>query len=309
MKNEKFIYKSHNGEHSVTAWLYYNEDKDIKGIVQIAHGMKEYFLRYNEFSEYLLENGYAVCGNDHVGHGDSLNGKMGSMGSGDVCETLVADMRALFKIVKGKFPKAPYYLLGHSMGAFASRVYASKWAYELNGLILSGVGEYDFAHQLMYRGLTLFCDIAIGLLGPNKQIALLERIIFGSFMKHFEPVKTKADWQNSDELMVKAFVQDPKCDFYFSLSGYRAVTGAITKVSGKKWAETLPKTLPILIFSGDEDPVGHFGKGVKLLRHRLVKAGLTDVSLNLYEGGRHEMIYETCRKDVHKDIVEWLEKR
>ena len=309
MKTEKIIYKSYNGEHNIAAWLICNEDKGMKGIVQIAHGMKEYFLRYNEFIEFLLDNGYAVCGNDHVGHGESLDGEAGFMGRGNVCEVMVNDMRALFKIVKGRFPKVPYYLFGHSMGAFAVRVYASKWAYELNGLILCGTGDQNFYQCNLYKGAALLCGMSIGVLGTNKKIKMIESIIFGSFMKHFEPIKTKADWQTSDETRARAFVEDTKSDFCFSLGGYKAIAEAIIKVSSPKWVETLPKTLPILIFSGSVDPVGNFGEGVNLLYERLGKAGLSDVSLKIYEGGRHEMLHEVCRKDVYADIVEWLEKK
>ena len=309
MKREKLIYKSHNGEHNVTAWLIYNEDIAIKGIVQVAHGMKEHFLRYSEFTEFLANSGYAVCGNDHVGHGDSLCGEQGSMGYGDVCETIVNDMHALFKIVKGRFPKAPYYLLGHSLGGFASMVYASGWAYELNGLILSGVGDYSLVQLIMYKCLYWVCNIAIALFGPNKKIALIDSLFFGSFLKYFKPIKTKADWQNSDENMRNIFLADPKVDFYFPLGGYKGVMRAIETVSSKKWAKSLPKTLPVLIFSGGDDPVVYFGKGAKLLCNRLIEAGVNDVSLSLYEGGRHEMLFETDREEVYRDIAGWLNNR
>jgi len=306
MKTEKFIYKSHNGEHNIAAGLIYNENKNIKGVVQITHGMKEYFFRYREFAEFLVNNGYVVCGNDHVGHGDSLSGESGFMGQGDTCETMVRDMRTLFKIVKNRFPAAPYYIMGHSMGSHVARIYASKWAYEINGLMLSGSGDQDFFGRLMYKGSVSFCNLAIGLLGNDRKIKALETMIFKSFWRKFEPIMNKATWQTGDEAEAQAFVDDPKSDFYFTLGGYKAATDAIAKTSAPKWAKTLPKTMPVLIFSGDMDPAGNFGKGVKLLKDRLVKAGVENVTLNLYEGGRHEMLHEICREEVYGDILSWM---
>jgi len=308
MKTEKLKFKSYNGTHMIAAWLMYDEDREIKGIIQIAHGMKEYFLRYNNFAEFLVRNGYVLCGNDHVGHGESLCGDLGFMGGGDVCDTLIYDMRTLFKTLKAKFPKAPYYMLGHSMGSFAVCIYASKWAYELNGIMLSGTGDYNLFRRLLYKGAVLLCGALEKLTGADRKIKAIESLIFKSFWKKFEPMKTKADWQTGDADIAQAFMDDPKCSFYFTLGGYKAAATASLRGSSSKWVRSLPKTMPVLIFSGDTDPAGDFGKGVKLLYKKLKQAGLKDVCLKLYEGGRHEMLNEICREDVYRDILEWLGK-
>lgn len=69
----------------------------------------------------------------------------------------------------------------------------------------------------------------------------------------------------------------------------------------------IPKTLPILILAGAEDPVGNCGKGVRKIYEKYKTAGIQDITLRLYAGDRHELLNETDRTQVYKDIWEWLE--
>ena len=70
---------------------------------------------------------------------------------------------------------------------------------------------------------------------------------------------------------------------------------------------SVPRGLPVLIFSGDQDPAGGFGCGVHALAARYRAAGL-DVNERLYPGARHELFNETNRDEVQGDLLAWLDK-
>ena len=70
----------------------------------------------------------------------------------------------------------------------------------------------------------------------------------------------------------------------------------------------MDKDTPVYFFSGDKDPVGGMGEGVRKVCGFFRDAGVKDVTLKLYPGGRHEMLNETNRDEVYADVLSWLEK-
>ena len=68
----------------------------------------------------------------------------------------------------------------------------------------------------------------------------------------------------------------------------------------------ISKELPLFIVSGDKDPVGNMGKGVKKVFEQYKKAGIRHVSMKLYENDRHEILNELDREDVYQDIYQWM---
>ena len=71
----------------------------------------------------------------------------------------------------------------------------------------------------------------------------------------------------------------------------------------------IPKTLPIFMVSGSDDPVGGFGKGVRKIYEKYRAAGIQDVTLRLYAGDRHEILNETDREQVYQDLYEWMQSK
>lgn len=296
-------YPSANGLHDINAVLWEPESK-VRGIVQIVHGMSEYTRRYEHLAMHLLAHGYAVCINDHAGHGDSTAGIYGYMGPKDGYKHMVTDVHTLFKIIKARYPEPPYFMLGHSMGSFITRAYCTMYGNELDGVILSGTGQ---APAIADIGI-LICKLAIAFGKGMDAAVILSGLSDKSYNKAFSPNRTKSDWLSRDNEQVDKFISDPKSGFTFTYYGYLDLLRILKSISTKAWPETMPKKLPIYIFSGSEDPVGSNGKDVTALYQALKAVGCSSVELQLYPGGRHEMINEINKDEVYADLLKWLEK-
>lgn len=273
-----------------------------KGIVQLAHGMAEHIDRYRDFADFLCAAGYIFAANDHAGHGRSLkdDAHKGYFAAENGWTAVVEDMRSLRAVLKAEYPDIPYILMGHSMGSFLARTYAARYPAEIDALIISGTSGKNpvlgIAKWLASREMKKH-----GAMAPS---VLLDKLAFGSYNKQFKPARTGFDWLTTVESIVDAYVADPLCGFPFTAAGFKDLFDGLGEVSEPTWAGKVPK-VPILIFSGDQDPVGANGKGVKEVANALVKSGHT-VELNLYPGCRHEMLNESCKGKVYEDILNFL---
>ena len=284
------------------------ENTAIKGIVQISHGVGEHAGRYKSIAKKLKKDGYEVYANDHRIHGKSAksNDHLGFYDGDDYFADCVLDMRALTEIIKKEHPNKKIILFGHSMGSLLSRDYVTKYGEDLEALILSGTASF-------MKGLGSFGMLSAKFLsklnGKYRSNELLKNLFFNQFNKKFKPNRTKVDWISSDEKQVDKFEADPLRIEDFSLSVFIDILKGSKKISKPETFENTPKTLPIYIFSGDKDPVGEMGKGVKKVAKNYKKASVQDVTLKLYKGGRHEMLNEANRKEVQKDLLNWLNER
>ena len=127
-----------------------------------------------------------------------------------------------------------------------------------------------------------------------------------SYNKKFQPSRTDFDWLTRDEAIVDSYIAEPRCQFVFTLNGYHELFRALIYIEKRKNIEKLPKDLPVLFVSGDKDPVGNFGKGVDIVCETWEEAGLSDVTLKLFEGGRHEILNEIDRNEVYEYLYQWL---
>ena len=126
---EEIRYVSSDEEHKIYARIF-SPKEDIKGIVQICHGMNGYIEKYDTLAKELVEEGFVVCGNTHLGHRDSVNSKdeLGFFGEFNGARYLVSDVRKLTQIMKEKYPNQKIFLFGHSMGSFIARNYILKYS-------------------------------------------------------------------------------------------------------------------------------------------------------------------------------------
>ena len=277
----------------------------VRGVLQIAHGMAEHSQLYLPFADWLAREGFAVAINDHLGHGRSVSkgGAFGYFGPGGA-QNLVRDMRKLAFLVREEYPDAPYFLMGHSMGSFLARSYAAQFGGELAGAVFMGTcGPQNRAVMAAERRLA---DKLVDKLGPKAHHPLFARLSTGRFNKAFAPNRTASDWVTRDVQEVDRYVADPLCGFDLTVSGYRDVVYLQSEVTSEQWLRRVPKSLPILLISGDQDPLGDFGKGVRRLSSRLEATG-HQVKTILYPGARHALITETNRSEVFRDILAFLE--
>lgn len=304
MYRQEVKYRASNDEHDIYGFIWKPErDYQIKGIVQIVHGMSEHSIRYEDFAEFLVNRGYAVCSNDHAGHGDSHSGLRGYLGKTDGYKHMVEDINTMGQLLRTDYENTPFIMLGHSLGSFLARYYCAVYGDNLDGIIYSGTGDSG----TMARFALPLCGLLCKIKGEESTGTFFEKIINRMYNKNFQK-RTSSDWLSRDESQVDLFVQDEKCGFAFTYNGYMNLFALINAISEESWADSVPKRLPTYLFAGTDDPVGDCGRGVKSIRHKLETAGCTDVTMKLYPGGRHEMLNETNRQEVYEDTIAWIDR-
>src|SRR5438046_6055469 len=139
---DRFEFESDDG--LAIACLKWGNSRDVRGVVQIAHGLGEHIGRYAELAETLTQAEFVVYGNDHRGHGLTAkpSGSFGDFGPGGF-DQLVEDMVSLRVIAKNEHPGKPYILLGHSLGSFAAEQFVLDHGHSIDGLVLSGSSILD----------------------------------------------------------------------------------------------------------------------------------------------------------------------
>lgn len=279
-----------------------------RGVVQIAHGIAEYARRYDDFAAFLAGHGFVVVVNDHLGHGESLRGPedLGFFAEKHGWELAVGDMRKLYERMRQEFPALPYFLFGHSMGSFLTRTYLIKYRDGLAGAILSGTGQQP---GLVVKAGRMMSAREVKKNGPRYKSESLNNMAFGSYNKAFEPRRTEHDWLSRDNAQVDKYVADPLCGFIPSAQLLNDMMGGILYIQDPKNLARMNMDLPVYFMSGDMDPVGGAGKGVRQAFESFKKAGVKDATMKLYPGGRHEMLNETNRDEVFQDVLGWIEKQ
>jgi alpha-beta hydrolase superfamily lysophospholipase len=257
----------------------------VRAVIQIAHGMGEHTGRYAGTVEALVSAGLTVYASDHRGHGRTAPtaAHLGDFGSGGF-DLLVEDMLRLSRIARAENPHAPLILLGHSMGSFAAQQYVLDHGGEIGGLVLSGSGALD--------GLARLASSA----PPGQNI----------LNAGFEPARTPFDWLSRDHAVVDAFIADPLCFPQLQPRSLASFLAAADRLADPVSLREIPGSLPVYLFSGSEDPVGQQLVGVRLLAARYRQAGVRDISIDSYPGGRHEMLNETNRGEVRERLLGWI---
>lgn len=278
---------------------------NAKAVLQIAHGMAEHSLLYVNFAKHIASQGYAVVMNDHLGHGKSVasGSAYGYFGDGG-CQNLIQDMHKLYKIIRQDYPEIPYFLLGHSMGSFLARSYTAQFGKELNGAIY--IGTCGDAGAAVYSAEKLLANAIIKKKGPKAHDPLFAKLSTQQYNKSFQPSRTPNDWISRDIAEVDIYTNDPLCGFDLTVSAYRDIVNLQAEVSSGEWFKKVPD-IPLLILSGDQDPVGNFGKGVKKVAARLRKTG-HDVRVVLYPQARHAILTETNKSEVYEEILNFLNR-
>ncbi|MCU4982232.1 alpha/beta hydrolase [Bacillus thuringiensis] len=300
---ESFVTALDGSEIYLRKWL---PERDPRGIIQIAHGMTEHAGVYTDFIAALLEAGYGVYAHDHKGHGKTVKREedYGHFKPNVGWNEAVSDVIFVSETIR-KEQTCPLFLLGHSMGSFLSRRAVQLKGELYDGFLISGTGGNpgilgSIGHKV--------ATIEMKLRGEKTKSPMLNFLSFGNFNSHFKPNRTKFDWLSSDNSQVDKYIADPLCGFICTTSFYRELFSGVLEVNKLEEFKKTPKNLPIHIFSGDRDPVGDMGKGVKEVYENYKKCGVKDVTLRLYENGRHEMFHEVNKDEVFQDLISWLDK-
>lgn len=304
VSQNEFTFPSSDGKTDVFVRVWQNDGQRPRFALQIAHGMVEYVDRYADFASFICQNGGIVYGNDHLGHGHTgenaeLHGFFAEK-DGDKC--IVEDMHQLTELIHQNHPGLPVVLLGHSMGSFLSRIYATKYSDSICAAIFMGTsGTNPFVGVLRFLART---GIAFG--RGKKPAKLITAVAFGSYNAKYKDVTSANDWLTRDKQVVAAYDADPWCTYKFTHSAFLDLSRILDEMSGPAWAAKLDKDLPCLLNSGDMDPVGGYGEGVKEVFGHMKNAGVKDLELKLYPDARHEILNEINKQEVYEDILQWI---
>lgn len=307
MVKETFSFLSANEHNHIYVKLWKPEKKPVKGILQISHGMIEHIERYDEFACFLADRGFVVVGNDHMGHGKSVNesNEWGYFANQEGSAKVVEDLHTLTLKMKEMYPDTSYFVLGHSMGSFMIRRYLMTYGEEVDGAIIMGTGRQSFFSLMLGK---LVLKIMKAIYGEEHRSIFLDKLMFGSYNKRFSTNKGGKEWLTSDEKHVQQYINDPACSFLFTINGIETLLSTLTFIQKPQNMKCLPKHIPMLIISGTEDPVGSYGKGVCRIFKTYQQHGIKNIDLKLCEGLRHELLNEVSRKEVYEIIYTYLSK-
>jgi alpha-beta hydrolase superfamily lysophospholipase len=275
-----------------------------KAVVQIAHGAAEHAARYERFGRYLAGAGYLVYANDHRGHGKTaaVLEKAGIAGP-DAWNGILRDMHQLSEIIRAENPGLPFFFFGHSMGSLIAQQYIQNWGGELKGAILTGT----FGSLGGDPGaIVALCEQAIQAQGADAPSQLFIGM-FAGFNQAFEPVRTGFEWLSRDDAEVQKYVDDPWCGFPFSNQLVMDMFSGAAAIWKPENEARIPKDLPLLVASSELDPAGGNTASVDLLVERYRANGMRAVTVKYYPQARHEILNETNRDEVQRDLLDWME--
>ena len=302
-KSEYYI-SSTNGNNKLHV-IMWQPVAGTKAILQIAHGMSEYIDRYDRFATFMASQGILVIGNDHLGHGESVADadELGYFPTKELSKTVVKDLYKVTKNIRARYPYIPFFLLGHSMGSFLARRYMMTYGNQLDGIIIMGTGYQP--PKVLKAAQTLAKTIGMAK-GEKYRSGMMQKLAFGSYNKRIRPERTPYDWLSVNTENVDKYMEDPLCGFPFTINGYKTLFDVISFIQDDANIRKVPKDLPMLFVSGEEDPVGDYGSGVRAAARSYISAGAEHVELKLYPGDRHEILNERDYETVQEDILKFV---
>jgi len=286
-------------------------EKAPKAVLLIAHGMAEHGARYERFAASLTADGYVVYCPDDRGHGktianDSETGYFTDKGKGGFRRIIDDDKEIADEAAKA-YPGLPLFLFGHSMGSFVSQGFIALYGSMLSGCVLSGTAG-PMPKAVLSAGRAI-AGIGCFFKGRHAKAKLCNKISFGSYNNAFKPTRTEFDWLSRDKAEVDKYVADPLCGFVCTNGFFSDFMGGLAFIHRPEVMAAIPKNLPVFMVSGSMDPVGAASGSVDQLAKMYRDLGIACVDKKLYEGAHHEILNETNRDEVTKDIIGWLDSK
>lgn len=282
----------------------WNVDKPI-AILQIVHGMTEHIERYESLANYLNQHNIIVAGYDLRGHGHNSTCEVATFKENGWKES-IEDIHCFYEYLNKKYPNLPKYLLGFSLGSFLVRDYLHDYNDKLNGVIIMGTGtQPSFLLSIIIK----IVKTQINKNGFNNATELIKKLSFDTYNDKFKPTKTEFDWLCSDENELSKYNQDKLCKNSISSGLFYQLLKSMKRNSKSNVYESWNIDIPILLVSGEEDPVGDLKKGVIKLEKEM-KQTLNNIELKLYKG-RHDILHEeynNTAEQVRRNILEFVLK-
>ncbi len=300
-KYRTVTFPSSDGIHQLQG-VCYTPAETPRGVVHIVHGVAEHIARYFPLMEALAAAGYIAVGFDQLGHGHTAHNaaEFGYFAAKNGAGLLAQDIMLVSEDLRRQFDGLPFYLLGHSMGSFVARCAAETFTPDKLILLgTSGPNPVSIPGMLVLRLIRL-------LRGDRHRSHTAHTMMFGGYNARF-PKDDPNHWLSSDPEVRRAYADDPMCGFVLTAAGAYDLITLCYRANRGAWFRSIGTRCPVLLLSGNMDPVGNYGKGVRTVANRLRKHG-TDVTMHLYENGRHEIHNDTCRTQALQDLLDFLAK-
>lgn len=304
MRTENLEFTGANGLRlPAVIWL---PDGEPTRILQVAHGMTEHIGRYTALARELTARGIAVAGFDMRGHGKNPgNTAVASFGENG-WEAALEDMRLFFAQLETAYPGIPHDMLGFSLGSFLLREYLSRYPEGISRAAILGTGSQPGPVLSVIMAIV---KSQIRKAGFDSTTDLVRQLSFGTYNQKFKPNRTPADWLCADEAQLDAYRVDPLCRDDISAGLFWQLLGAMKRTGSKDTYTNWNKDIPILLLSGQDDPVGDAGKGVEAVKQQMEKAGIRDVTMHLLPNARHDILHEEASgaaASARKLLADWL---
>ncbi len=286
MRTEQFSFTGFE-QTPLQAMLWLPEGR-IRCILQITHGMTEHMGRYIPLAQTLTDQGVAVAGFDLRGHGTNPGGTTAVFAEGD-WERSIQDMHCFFRLLNRRFPEVSHFLHGFSLGSFLVRDYLSRYPEGIRGALILGTGDQPAWLLGLIRSVV---GREIRNVGYEKGSPLVRRLSFGAYNQKFKTNRTTLDWLCADEVQLDQYLADPLCREEISAGLFYQMLEAMARTGKKNACRNWNRSMPVLLLSGWEDPVGGMGKGVLLVKKQLEKAGMEKIQLHLIPHARHMVLRE-----------------
>lgn len=272
MKHEEMLWTSYDGlPLFAQKWA---PDGEIKGVINLVHGLGEHSGRYAHWAERFNRAGYALASFDLRGHGRS-GGRRGDTPSFD---HFADDITILLEKTKEIYPDIPAFIYGHSLGGMLVLFYLIQRQPELKGAVVTSPGLRTMIDQQKAK---IAAVKALGALLPKVSI----------------PNGLEIEGLARDERVIVEYQNDPLVHDRVSL---RMGKGMINTIEFIFKNAALIK-IPLLLMHGSGDRICYASGSEEL-------ASLMDenCSLQLFEECYHELHNEPEKDDVFNFLIEWI---
>jgi len=300
---KKIILKAKDG-YKLSLHVFEAPDKEnVKGYVQIIHGMEEHQGRYEAFASVLNNAGYTVISSDMRGHGKDAP-ELGFFKEKDGYKYILSDQKRITCYIRKRFKTSKVIIFAHSMGTIIARnlMQSQSWNYE--NVILSG---YPCSPGIVPLGFGIaLTSIISQVKGAKYYSKFIQNISTGNFSKAMESQETGLEWISADKENIQAYINDPYCGHGFKVSAYNDLFH-LTKNMSETWRyKNVNSELPVLALRGGEDVSAGYSKGSQASINTLQSAGFRNIKQIVYKNMRHEILNEAEKEKVYKDVVEFL---
>nr|CAD6411660.1 alpha/beta hydrolase [Rhizobium sp. Q54] len=286
------------------AYHYQPAAGSARGLLLICHGLAEHSGRYGEFAALMAGRGWHVYAHDHRGHGATTapDAPLGRFAARNGDRKVVEDVHMMRMHALDAHPGLPVLLFGHSMGGLIALNAASDRPSDYQGL---AVWNSNLHPGPSGRFAQLVLKAEKALKGADVPSTILPKATFRAWGRSMPEKRTDFDWLSSDPKEVDKYIADPLCGFDASVSLWIDLFAMTFR--GPALVGRLPKTMPVHLIGGTDDPATNRGREILWLAEHLRRAGLSQVTAKLWPDTRHETLKEKVRRQAMEEFADWAE--